>query len=228
MKIPAGSISPADPQFPGYVVEFRSQVGFLKDLAKMSWIDSPASEKGAQEEKMRHLESALDKLAGEAVDRLSYEDFKTQNASVTESLVKLAIFLYLEDKLKEFYRESVSMNKDGLFALFDALRDWTSDFLTSDYFGRPASESIKQYLSVESQFVAMAELTGVEVVSIQDAASSYQRNVFERLLAHLKKSESETRKAEPEAPSDKPKPAKTQSKLPEKKARSKSSKKTKK
>ena len=182
MANPTGSIPPTDPQFGGYVIEFRSQVDFLKDLARMSWVDSPSSEKEAQDEKMGHLEAVLDKIAEDAIDRLSYEDFKTQNAALTEALVKMAVFLYLEDRLKAFHRESDAMNKDGVYALFDALRDWTENFLTSGYFSRSASENIKTYVMVESQFTAMGELTGVDVPAIQDAASAFQRNVFEKLL----------------------------------------------
>lgn len=205
MKISAGSIPVTDPQFGGYVVEFRSQVDFLKDLARMSWVDSPTSEKGSQDEKMRNLGTVLDKIADDALDRLSYENFKTPNASLTEALVKMAIFLYLNDKLKEFYRESEDMNKDGVYALFDTVRDWTANFLTSAYFSRPASENIKQYIMVESQFVAIGELTGVDVLRIQDVASSYQKEVFEKLLEHLKKVKAAS--AKPPAPgAEKPKP----------------------
>ncbi len=189
MKQPAGSIPPSDPQFGGYVVEFRSQVDFLKDLARMSWVDSPPSEKSSEDEKMDHLLAVLDKLADDAIDRLSYENFKTPNQPLTEALVKMAVFLYLEDRLKAFHRESDAMNKDGVYALFDALRDWTENFLTSGYFSRSASENIKIYVMAESQFTAMGELTGVDVPAIQDAASAFQKNVFEKLLEHLKAKE---------------------------------------
>jgi hypothetical protein len=212
MKIPAGSIPTTDPQFDGYVVEFRSQVDFLKDLARMSWVDSPSTEKSSEDEKFRNFEAVLSKISDGALERLSYENFKVQNASLTEALVKMALFIYLEEKIREFYRESESMNKDGVYALFDAVRDWTANFLTSGYFSRTAAENIRHYLMVESQFVALGELTGVDIVSIQDAASLYQKNVFQRLLEYLKKAKpaQQPAKEKKEPASKTPAPAKEQ------------------
>jgi hypothetical protein len=236
MKIPAGSVPPTgDPQYAGYVIEFRQQVEFLENMARMAWVDSPESEKKGQEEKFAEF-SKLGKSLEKELDAFTFQDFKDPGPSFTPMLVKFAIFIYLSEKVGEFHKAALKINKDGLYALHDAVRNWTQRLLSGDYFRRDANDIIREYIFSEAQFVAMAELTGVELISIQEAASVYQKNVFDRLEAIAKEAEKKGGKKgadkaaggkasqpEKEAPKEKPAAEAKAAKAPEPKEKPKKS-----
>ncbi len=183
MRIPAGSV-----RHPDLTAEFRAQVDFLKKLAQASWSESPSGTAKAQEKKQSDFLSLEKPLASE-LDRFTFQDFKNPGPSFTPMLVKLALYIYLMDKVREFNAAAARINKDGLYALHDAVRGWTYSFLTDGFFRKTADDSIREYLFSEAQFVAMAELSGVELVSVQDAVAAYTPKVFERLAAIVREAE---------------------------------------
>lgn len=188
MKIPTGSVPANDPNFAGYAIEFRNQVEFLKKTAKLSWDDSSAATKDA-EEYQTGLFREINEPFEAFLEALSFRDFKKPDAALLSDLTKAAVFIYLFQKVNEMHEACQRINKDGLYALFGTVRSWTYRFLGSGLLTRPYDMSIKEYLSVESFFVACAEMTDVEMIPIHEAASQYQDKVFKRLDMMIKEGE---------------------------------------
>lgn len=198
MKIPTGSVPANDPNFAGFSIEFRNKVEFLKKTAMLSWDDSSADTKDAEEYQaslFREINESLEAF----LEALTFRDFKKPDAALSSDLSKAAIFIYLFQKVNEMGEACQEINKDGLYALFGTVRSWTYRFLTSGFLIRPLDISIKEYLFVESFFVACAEMTDVELIPIHEAASRYQKNVFDRLDTIIKEAEKAEPKAKPKA-----------------------------
>ena len=183
MRKPAGSA-----RHPDFTIEFRSQVDFLKKLAQANWFDSTPGTAKAHEKKMAEF-SGLGKELHSELDRFTFQDFKNPGPSFTPMLVKFALYLYLMDKVREFSDAATKINNDGLYALHDAVRGWTYSFLSEGFFRKKADDSIREYLFSEAQFVAMSEMTGVELASIQDAVAAYTPKVFEMLSAIVREAD---------------------------------------
>ncbi|MFN7991189.1 MAG: hypothetical protein U0R44_03445 [Candidatus Micrarchaeia archaeon] len=112
--------------------------------------------------------------------------------------------MYVFDKTNEFYGSCVKLNKDGAYAFYDSIRNFASSFLSDNFFGRPAEDIIRVYLLSEAQFVAMAELCGVELLPIHEAAAIYQQRVFDKMIQIIRKK----KQASAEGPSPAAKPGK--------------------
>lgn len=225
--IPTGSIPPTDPNFPGYAIEFRHQVQFFTELARSSWVDPASDERALQDGRMKNLES-LNSVLADAIDEFTYEDFKSPKPGFAGGLVKLALFMYFMDKAREFHYASTRINKDGMYALFEVVWDWTYQTLSNNFFQRSADDIIRDYLLNEAQFVAASELASVELLPIHEAAAAYQPRIFEKLIEIVKRAEA-AEGAKPAggagaraAPASAPESAADEKKRPEKKARAKS------
>lgn len=193
--IPTGSVPASDPNFSGYAVEFRNQVEFLKKLSMMSWADATEERKAAEAELQKDF-SRLNEAFEDYLDALTFRDFRKPDDALMADLSRAGIFLYLMEKTGEFHEAALKLNKEGLYDLMDEARSWTFDFISLGY-GKGMDELMKQYLGVESQFVALSELTGVDLVPIYDASSAYQEKIFRRLTDLAKAS---AKPAGPEAP----------------------------
>jgi hypothetical protein len=182
MKAPTGSIPASDPNFPGYAKEFRSQVEMLKGMAKTAWIDSLPAERKLQEANIARFRAASSLIENE-LDSITFMDFRNPSPRLNERLVRVAVALYIHDKVLEFHDASIRINKDGLYSVLDSVREWALRLLSGGFFTRSAQDIISEYVGREAGFVAMAELCNVEIVPIQDAVASYQSKVRERLAA---------------------------------------------
>jgi hypothetical protein len=226
IMIPTGSIPSSDPNFPGYAIEFRYQVQFFEELARSSWVDPASDERALQDGRMRNLES-LNSVLTDALDEFTYEDFKSPKPGFAGGLVKLALFMYFMDKAREFHYASIRINKDGMYALFEVVWDWTYQTLSNNFFQRSADDIIRDYLLNEAQFVAASELASVELLPIHEAAAAYQPRIFEKLIEIVKKADA-AEGAKPAggkgagaAPAPAPESTTDEKKQPEKKARTK-------
>ncbi|MFH1393490.1 MAG: hypothetical protein ABII71_02290 [Candidatus Micrarchaeota archaeon] len=195
---------------------FSMQFELYKRIAGENWKPATTAEKRMQHkkiEKFRELRSVLKK---EIAD-FSRTDFTRHAAEINGRIVSITLFMHLLDLVDKLHPGVMKANRTGLFEIFDGATNQLYVLLASDYFNRPHTVLIRNYLQLEPAISAIADLAGVPMIPVQQAVRDYQpklSKVVDALNAPMpeKKPKMKAKAMEAKKPEKKPKTGKPKKK----------------